>query len=314
MFRKNNCQRRDGNYPAPPGEYLSRVGPLDLGTVSAYPDPDVFSSKRAVAQGYSLHVSCVQQTGKRRVRVGSGLRFVARACPCQARLLMPSSAGLPSPANRVRSSAYCRQGCVSGASRESDPLIRNPSRYTPFAITTPTAQNDVHNPERAAEPHQSPRPTQIPLFSNLRTPPTRRATHMTLCAYTPHMRLCLISKCTQHGPSFSECSDAGGSASAQTPQVAHVSTSLPHSPSHSQALSLLCLNHSNACYSHGSDSSTSISKRTCSHRTLVRRRVGLLQASRTPQAASSAARLRPALAWRPRRELCHAAPRSLRAR
>lgn len=228
--------------------------------------------------------------------------------------LMPSSAGLPSPASRVRSSAYCRQGCVSGASRESDPLIRNPSRYTPFAITTPTAQNDVHNPERAAEPHQSPRPTQIPLFSNLRTPPTRRATHMTLCAYTPHMRLCLISKCTQHGPSFSECSDAGGSASAQTPQVAHVSTSLPHSPSHSQALSLLCLNHSNACYSHGSDSSTSISKRTCSHRTLVRRRVGLLQASRTPQAASSAARLRPALAWRPRRELCHAAPRSLRAR
>jgi len=111
---------------------------------------------------------------------GSGQSAGLRSCPwaCQARLIyrMPSSAGLPSPASWVGSSAYCRQGCVSGASHGSDPLnVRYPSIFSP---NQPSFLTFGTTP---SEQHQSPRPTPIQLFINAflllspDSPPTRRA-------------------------------------------------------------------------------------------------------------------------------------------
>ena len=148
---------------------------------------------------------------------GSGQSAGLRSCPwaCQARLIyrMPSSAGLPSPASWVGSSAYCRQGCVSGASHGSDPLnVRYPSIFSP---NQPSFLTFGTTP---SEQHQSPRPTPIQLFINAflllspDSPPTRRAdSHGIPRTRTPHMRLWLISHSMDHHvPS----KDAGGSASA----------------------------------------------------------------------------------------------------
>ena len=89
------------------------------------------------------------------------------------RVSPPQQAG---PASWVGSSAYCRQGCVSGASHGSDPLnVRYPSIFSP---NQPSFLTFGTTP---SEQHQSPRPTPIQLFINAflllspDSPPTRRA-------------------------------------------------------------------------------------------------------------------------------------------